>query len=66
MTEIEVDQGAARACKSDGFHHLVTFDEAPGTPDIDIYSHACIVFLSEASSSSHLKTYAVCYRRCDI
>ena len=31
MVEIEVGQGAARACCHDGFHDLGTFDEAPGT-----------------------------------
>ena len=31
MVEIEVGQGAARACYHDGFHDLGTFDEAPGT-----------------------------------
>ena len=30
MRKIELDQGRARACKCDGFHDLVTFDEAPG------------------------------------
>ena len=31
VTEIEVKQGVARACDHDGFQHLGTFDEAPGT-----------------------------------
>ena len=31
MVEIEVDEGVAHAWYSDGFHHLGTFDEAPGT-----------------------------------
>ena len=31
MVEIEVHQGAARACYHDGFHDLGTFDGAPGT-----------------------------------
>ena len=31
MAEIEVDQGVAHACHHDGFRHLGTFDEAPGT-----------------------------------
>ena len=26
-----MDQGVARACHHDGFHHLGTFDVAPGT-----------------------------------
>ena len=31
MRKIEQTQGRVRACKCDGFHDLVTFDEAPGT-----------------------------------
>ena len=31
MRKFRLIQGAARACKCDGFHNLVTFDEAPGT-----------------------------------
>ena len=31
MRKIRLDQGAARACQSDRFHHLGTFDEAPRT-----------------------------------
>ena len=31
VVEIEVGQGVAHAWYSDGFHHLGTFDEAPGT-----------------------------------
>ena len=31
VSEIEVHQGVAHACQHDGFHHLGTFDESPGT-----------------------------------
>ena len=31
VTEIRLDQGVAHACNHDGFEHLGTFDEAPGT-----------------------------------
>ena len=31
MRKTELSQGRARACKCDGFHDLVTFDEAPGS-----------------------------------
>ena len=31
VAEIHVDQGVAHACHHDGFEHLGTFDEAPGT-----------------------------------
>ena len=31
MTEIDVDQGFARACYHGGFHDLGTFDEVQGT-----------------------------------
>ena len=31
VAEIHVGQGVAHACHHDGFQHLGTFDEAPGT-----------------------------------
>ena len=31
VAEIHVGQGVAHACHRDGFQHLGTFDEAPGT-----------------------------------
>ena len=44
MTEIDVDQGVARACYHDGFHDLGTFDEAPGTvqgPGVSADAQCC-------------------------
>ena len=57
MVEIEVDQGVAHAWHSDGFHHLGTFDEAPGTvqsPGVCADAQCCkITWLEELASESN-------------
>ena len=57
MAEIEVGQGVAHAWYSDGFHHLGTFDEAPGTvqsPGVCADAQCCkITWLEELASESN-------------
>ena len=54
MRKIRLDQGVARACYSDGFHHLGTFDEAPGTlqsPGVRADAQCCkLTWLEEFAS----------------
>ena len=48
---------SARACHHDGFHHLGTFDEAPGTvqsPGVCADAQCCkITWLEELASESN-------------
>ena len=57
VVEIEVAQGVAHAWYSDGFHHLGTFDEAPGTvqsPGVCADAQCCkITWLEELASESN-------------
>ena len=54
VAEIHVDQGVAHACHHDGFRHLGTFDEAPGTvqsPGVRADAQCCkITWLEELAS----------------
>ena len=43
-TENLIGQGVAHACRHDGFRHLGTFDEAPGTlqgPEVSAGAQGC-------------------------
>ena len=57
MGKIRRDQGIGRACHHDGFHHLGTFDEAPGTvqsPGVCADAQCCkITWLEELASESN-------------
>ena len=57
MMEIEVDQGIARACHHDRFHHLGPFDEAPKTlqgPGVCADAQCCkITWLEEVVSEGN-------------
>ena len=58
VVEIEVAQGVAHAWYSDGFHHLGTFDEAPGTVQslgVCADAQCCkITWLEELASESNI------------
>ena len=57
MRKIMLDQGIARACHHDGFHHFGPFDEAPGTvqsPGVCADAQCCkITWLEELVSKSN-------------
>ena len=54
VRKIRLDQGVAHACHHDGFRHLGTFDEAPGTvhsPGVHADTQCCkITWLEELAS----------------
>ena len=54
MSETDVGQGDEHACHHDGFRHLGTFDEAPGTvqsPGVRADAQCCkITWLEELAS----------------
>ena len=48
MSEIEVQQGVAHACYHDGFQHLGTFGEGPGTaqsPGVRADAQCCKIYI---------------------
>ena len=57
MRKIRLDQGIARACHHDGFHHLGPFDKAPWTvqsPGVCADAQCCkITWLEEIASDSN-------------
>ena len=57
VRKIRLIQGVARACDHDGFQHLGTFDEAPGTfqsPGVRADAQCCkITWLEELASESN-------------
>ena len=58
VSEIEVDQGVAHACHHDGFEHLGTSDEAPGTaqsPGVRADAQCCKYMTRRALLLPYLK-----------
>ena len=71
VVEIHVSQGVAHACYHDGFQHLETFDEAPGTvqsPGVRADAQCCKIYLRAGTPTRPpgLATLLVSFKDCSM